>query len=127
MSETVLETGQVRQGRWIGHVRSDEPGFGEAEIALVLAGEKVAPVHVMADGEPGLWRLEAEIPAGLIEEGLQTFTIERAGDTAPLASFSILAGRPLAPDIRAELDLMRAELELVKRALRRHLRESGTG
>ncbi len=127
MSEIVLETGRVQGGRWSGHVRTDDPSFGEAEIALVLAGEKVAPVHVAPGGESGLWRLEVEIPAALIEEGLRTFTIERDGRTAPLASFSILAGAPLAPDIRAELELLRAELELVKRALRRHLRESGEG
>ncbi len=124
MSETVFEAGRVQGGCWIGHVRSDDPAFGKAEIALVLAGEEVAPVRVAPAEEPGLWRLEAEIPAGLIEEGVQTFTIERAGDVAPLASFSILAGVPLAADIRAELDLLRAELELVKRVLRRHLRES---
>ena len=41
-----------------------------------------------------------------------------------LASFSIVAGDALAEDIRAELSLLRAELDMLKKAFRRHCVET---
>jgi hypothetical protein len=39
-------------------------------------------------------------------------------------AFAIVTGEPLDDDIRAELDLLRAELEMLKRAFRRHCLET---
>ena len=44
--------------------------------------------------------------------------------TLELAQFTLVAGQPLDEDIRAELSLLRAELDLLKRAFQRHVRES---
>ena len=44
-----------------------------------------------------------------------------------LGSFSIVAGDALAEDIRAELTLLRAELDMLKKAFRRHCVETGDG
>lgn len=41
-----------------------------------------------------------------------------------LARFTLVAGQALEEDIRAELNLLRAELDLLKRAFQRHCRES---
>jgi hypothetical protein len=41
-----------------------------------------------------------------------------------LGSFSIVAGDALAEDIRAELSLLRAELDMLKKAFRRHCVET---
>jgi hypothetical protein len=41
-----------------------------------------------------------------------------------LGSFSIVAGDALAEDIRAELSLLRAELDMLKKGFRRHCLET---
>jgi hypothetical protein len=43
---------------------------------------------------------------------------------AVLASFAFLAGDALSEDIRAEMDLLRDELDMLKRAFRRHCVET---
>jgi len=41
-----------------------------------------------------------------------------------LGSFTVIAGEALGDDIRAEMDLLRAELDMLKRAFRRHCLET---
>ena len=78
--------------------------------------------------DDGHWRVAAAIPAQKLSDGVQTFLLlEDAGEGAEpplatarhLASLSLVAGAPLEQDLRAEIDLMRSELDLVKRELRR--------
>jgi hypothetical protein len=49
--------------------------------------------------------------------------VPRGGD--PLCRETIAFGDPLEADLRAELAQLRTELDVLKRALRRHLAEGG--
>lgn len=60
------------------------------------------------------------IPAERIADGVQTFVIRDRRTDQGLASFAIVAGDALAEDIRAEIGLLRAELDMLKKAFRRH-------
>lgn len=42
-------------------------------------------------------------------------------DTVPIASFCMTAGRAMEYDLQAEVALLREELEILKRAFRRHI------
>jgi len=55
---------------------------------------------------------------------VQTFLIRdrKTGDT--LNSFALLSGDALSYDIRAEVILLREELDMLKRAFRRHCLET---
>ena len=70
-----------------------------------------------------VWTLSVPIPSELISDGVQTFLVREATQTETLTRFSIAAGEPLQEDVLAELDLLRAELDLLKRAFRRHCSE----
>jgi hypothetical protein len=59
--------------------------------------------------------------------------VERRGADLPdpqretgetLAHFTIITGVPMEDDLRAEVDLLRAELDMLKRAFRRHCVET---
>ena len=63
-------------------------------------------------------------PRALISDGLQSFVISNPDTGETLESFAILAGDALADDIRAEIGLLRAELDMLKRAFRRHCAET---
>jgi hypothetical protein len=52
---------------------------------------------------------------------VQTILVQ-AGN-ARLAVITLVAGEPLDGDFRAELSLLRAELDVLKRAFQRHVRE----
>ena len=70
------------------------------------------------------WRVKVPIPPETIADGVQTFLIRADGSDETLDSFSILAGEALSEDIRAEIELLRAELDMLKRAFRRHCIET---
>ena len=72
-------------------------------------------------GKSGQFTLRVPIPAWALNEGVQTFVVQAGGER--LAQFTLIAGQPLEEDIRAEVSLLRAELDLLKRAFQRHLRE----
>jgi hypothetical protein len=54
-----------------------------------------------------------------------TFLISVEGNTVPVGSFCISAGRSLEYDLQAEVALLREELEILKRAFSRHIHNAG--
>lgn len=75
-------------------------------------------------GKPGHHAISVPIPAWALNEGVQTFLLRSGSEV--LAQFTIVAGVPLEEDLRAELALLRAELDLLKGAFRRHCAETAT-
>jgi HAMP domain-containing protein len=71
-----------------------------------------------------LYRFTADIPAEIISDGVQTLLFNLRETEETLGHLSFVAGTPLEADIRAEVSQLRAELELLKKAFRRHCRET---
>lgn len=119
-----FETLGLKSGIWQGILtRSAPPG----RLVLVHLGSGVAEARVTAQ-EDGTWRVAAAIPAQRLSDGVQTFLLmEDGGEPGEalqpaarhLASFSIVAGEPIDEDLSAEINLMRSELDLLKREMRR--------
>lgn len=98
------------------------PGAKVSDLVLIHDGAELPSPHV-AEVAPGLWHLTADLPSRLISDGVQTVVIaERSGTR--LGSFSVIGGAPVEGDLRAEVELLRAELDMLKRAFRRHCAES---
>lgn len=114
-----LEQGRIAGGVWEGLVS----GVTEAPAIEVLhAGRAVEGVeaHPLV-GQAGRVSVRVPIPAWALNEGVQTFVVRSAGAT--LGQFTLIAGETLDADIRAEVNLLRAELDLLKQAFQRHARE----
>ena len=75
----------------------------------VLARDAVVPVAGGFGGADQQW---------------QRFLIRNRGTGETLAHFTIITGVPMEDDLRAEVDLLRAELDMLKRAFRRHCVET---
>jgi hypothetical protein len=116
LTKTSLIAG-VWQGVLTGHSDDLPPDLQVTHQDRVLTGIEIHP-------EAGGWTVLVPIPAGLIADGVQSFVISDAGTGTVLTSFAIVAGDALAEDIRAEMDLLRAELDMLKRAFRRHCVET---
>ncbi|RYH01971.1 hypothetical protein EU805_12355 [Salipiger sp. IMCC34102] len=122
MTRLTLTKTTFSQGVWIGCLSGVA---GEAPtLDLLLDAERLGAPVVTAEGE-GIFRVQVEIPADRLSDGVQTFVITTADDGTTLATISVVCGAPLADDIRAEIDLLRGELDMLKRAFRRHCVETG--
>lgn len=122
MPEFTLTKIRLRAGVWEGVITSlkDTPEVIVVHLEKMLAGVSVAPLT----NQVGAFSLSVPIPANLLNDGVQTFVIIEKNTEETLGSFAIVAGRPLDVDLRAEIDLLRAELDLLKRAFRRHCVET---
>ncbi|MEJ6396766.1 hypothetical protein [Yoonia sp. 208BN28-4] len=109
---------RLHAGVWEGVLS----GGGKTEPVLTVRHQDtiVPGIALTPSDTDGTWVVQVPVPTELVADGVQTFVIlhEDSGET--LASFALLAGDGLAEDIRAEVSLLRAELDMLKRAFRRH-------
>lgn len=118
----MLTKTRIRAGVWEGVLTgvAGQPRLEALHLEQVLEGLTVQP----AEGQPGAWALRLPIPAEVLNEGVQTFLIREAGAADVLGSFTVITGVAMEDDVRAEIDLLRAELDMLKRAFRRHCLET---
>lgn len=124
MSAPRLEGAWISAGRWRAEVVA--PAGGAAPAIEVWHQEtRLDGVETGVATAAGRWPVSVAIPAGCLSDGVQTFVVREAGTGATLGHFTIVAGAPLDSDLRAEIELLRAELDLLKKAFRRHCVETG--
>lgn len=121
---TEFESLGLKGGVWQGLLTCDQaPG----RLLLVHLGDRVAEARVSPEGT-GQWRVEVAIPSNRLADGVQAFLLLEDGGAAGmplqsgarhLGSLTLVAGEMLDDDLRAELNLMRSELDLLKKELRR--------
>ena len=126
MSDLQLTQTRIFQGTWEGvvlHAGGDEPAA--PQIAVTHQGKPLSGVEQTPDpAHPGQWRLRVAIPPAALSDGVQTFLVHDTGTDQQIGVFSIAMGDALEGDIRAEVNLLRAELDMLKRAFRRHCVET---
>lgn len=107
-------------GLWEGVLTGapDAPVIAARHQDRALDGVEVAP----QPGTPGQFTVRVPLPASLLSEGVQTVVI-LLGESV-LTQVTVVTGVPLEDDLRAEIGLLRAELDLLKRAFRRHCAET---
>lgn len=117
----LVET-RIRGGVWEGVLSgaAHAPDLRVMHLEKRIDGVQASPVT----GRPGEWTVRVPIPVETLSDGVQTYLIVDAATEARLAHFTVIAGVDADEDIRAEVDLLRAELDLLKRAFRRHCVET---
>lgn len=124
MSEYTLTKTRFLEGVWEGLLVARREDAPSPEIAVTLHDRPVSGVTVTETATAGRWAVEVPVPLQAVGDGVQTFLITDTSADAVLDSFTLIAGEALADDIRAEVDLLRAELDMLKRAFRRHCLET---
>ncbi len=125
MQKMELTKTRIFAGAWEGVLQTDisqteTPQLQVTYLETTLDGIEVQPLP----DNPGYWHVRIPIPVDSLSDGLQTYLIADAGSLEKLGSFSVLAGEPLDEDMQAEIGLLRAELDMLKRAFRRHCVET---
>lgn len=121
-----FESYGLKGGIWRG--RLSAPDGAPSRVILMQHGALLAEARLVADGDTG-WLVEVDLPPEALGDGMQTLLLKAdsgaAGDPAShpdghvLDRLTLMAGRMLDDDLTAEIVALRAELELVKRELRR--------
>lgn len=115
----------IVSGRYRGMLTASPKGQQPPQLIMQYLGSDIGMVKLEPEGMDGdAWHVSAEIPAEYLQEGVHTFLFLKQGDTEVLDRFSMVIGEPLEHDIQGELDLLRAELDLLKKAFRRHCAET---
>lgn len=123
MTKIVLTKTKMRQGIWEGVLTGAATGT-LPKIMVTHQGNTVPDVTVtVLEGGEG-HALRIPVPQDAIADGMQTLLIVDADTDAKLGSVTLMAGEALGDDLRVEVDLLRAELDMLKRAFRRHCLET---
>ena len=123
MSDLIVTKTRLFQGIWEGIVTGTAAGIRPA-IAVTHLEQPVPGADLKEMEDADSWLLRIPVPRDALSDGVQTILIRNADTGETLESFAILAGEALGDDIRAEMDLLREELDLLKRAFRRHCLET---
>lgn len=119
-----FENHGLQAGIWSGILTADRK---PARVYLLLRGEIVSFAQLTDSGEGG-WKVAVELPSEAIFDGVHCFILatDMAEGNAPpspgaehLDHLKLVAGEPLNEDLAAEIEMLRAELELLKREFRR--------
>lgn len=108
---------ELRDGDWC--VGLEGPGRPRIEVRL---GEAQVAARLAPGAGAGQWTVRCELPARSLTLGAQVMVMLVDGHLA--AHLPVLCGADAGQDLRAEVALLRAELDLMKRMLRRMGRET---
>lgn len=118
---------RIKEGYWEGILTTDKSDTTPPQVLVTHLETPLEGVELIPRPETtNEWVLRIAIPVELLSDGVHTFLIFDKSDQAMLESFSIVAGEPLSQDIRGEMNLLREELDMLKRAFRRHCVETAS-
>lgn len=123
MSNLVLTKTKLQQGRWEG-ILSGATASSAPKLSVTHQGTQVQDVSVTEISDTNTFAVAIAIPAEAIADGMQTLLVQDASDDTKLATITLMAGEALGDDLQVEVDLLRAELDMLKRAFRRHCLET---
>ncbi|MBU2890026.1 hypothetical protein [Celeribacter halophilus] len=127
MDEVTLVKTRLQAGIWEGELYVPASVTDLPEIEVTYLDQPVQGHSLTEDPErDGVWFFRFVVPSEMINDGVQTFLMTDRETGRVLNSLSMIAGEGLSEDIRAEMDLLRQELDLLKRAFRRHCAETGS-
>ena len=124
MSDLTLTKARLNGGVWTGRL-TGHTGEAPPQLRLTHKGDVLTGLATVRQ-QDGTWLVDVPVPVDRLADGVQTFVISDTASGTTLASFAFLAGEALAEDIRAEMDLLRDELDMLKRAFRRHCVETAS-
>lgn len=116
---------EFNNGLWQGLITGVLPNSDHLPMFdVTLHGEPVDTFQVCQSQDTDELHLHISIPPSAVGAGAHSFVITEHEKSEVLARFTLIGGDLVDQDLRAEIDLLQAELDLLKRAFRRHYAES---
>ncbi len=124
LNKATLTRKRIHNGIYEGIYQGRKEDTVAPILSLIHLGESVGEVFAdKINEQDGTWLIRCRIPVNIISDGLQTFFI-CTEDTTAIDNFSIASGEALDDELRNEINLLREELDMLKRAFRRHCVET---
>ncbi len=124
LNTATLTRKRIHKGIYEGVYQGSKGETTAPILSLIHLGESIGEVFAdQISADDSSWLIRCRIPANIISDGLQTFFI-CTEDTTPIDNFSIASGEALDDELRNEINLLREELDMLKRAFRRHCVET---
>jgi len=122
MTELTLTKTRMLEGVWQGVLT----GAGEDKPDITVAHEDttVPDFKLVRNDAENYWLLSVPIPASAIADGVQTLLVTDQTTDEKIGQIVIIADDVVSGDLHAEMELLRAELDMLKRAFRRHCLET---
>ena len=125
MSKVVLTKTRIQAGTYEAVLTAETEENYNPDLVAIHLERELDGLSVTEDTSLGnSWHVRFNIPHDVLTDGVQTFLINEKSTDDTLDSFTIVTGEVLSDDIRAEMDLLRAELDMLKKAFRRHCVET---
>ncbi|WP_171175547.1 metallophosphoesterase [Ruegeria sp. HKCCD8929] len=122
MSPLTLTKTRLNNGIWEGRLSGDLPVGQNPEIRVDYRDRPVEGVDLTESPEG--WNLRIPVPPRAMADGVHSFLIYDGATDTKLGDFVVIAGDIAHHSLRAEVELLRAELDMLKRAFRRHCMET---
>jgi hypothetical protein len=122
MSTLKLTKTRMLEGVWQGIIT----GSGEAkpEITVTHGNTTVPNFKLVRNEAADHWSLTLPVPASAVADGIQIILVTDRDTDQKIGDVVIIGDDITNIDLRAEMELLRAELEMLKRAFRRHCVET---
>ena len=125
MSKVILTKTRIQAGTYEAVLTAEIEKGSHPDLVAVHLERELDGLSVSEDADlVNTWHVQFTIPHDLLTDGVQTFLINDKSTGETLDSFAFVMGEALSDDIRAEIDLLRAELDMLKKAFRRHCVET---
>ena len=126
MAETnsTLTKTRLTDGVWEGILTLNREFDAPPMLQARYLDKALDGLEVRPDDRPGRFILRLSLPIEVLSDGAHVVSFVNSENDEVLTSETILAGDILVEDLRAEIALLRAELDMLKRAFRRHCAET---
>ncbi|MFK7867795.1 MAG: hypothetical protein AB8B58_01005 [Roseobacter sp.] len=122
MARHTIEHTRLSEGVWHIDLNSDAP---RPSLTAYYKNTALQQIEIAPSGTPALWRVKVPLPPEVLSDGVHTVLLCADGqEDTPLSHLTVMAGEIIGDDMRAEVTLLRAELDLLKSAFRRHCRDT---
>lgn len=122
MSERPLTKIRMRDGIWEGELVA--PHDMTPQLQVTYRDRPLTGVQVSKSGTKDTWTVHIPVPMEAVADGVHCFVITDKAEGTKLGDFAFIAGDIWSADLRGEVELLRAELDMLKRAFRHHCRET---
>ena len=126
MATLTLSKTRLQAGIWEGVLTWTGTGNMQPELVALHLDQPITGINIKEDPAGNEWKVQIPVPIEAISDGVHTIVVVEKASGETLTSFTLISGEPLAEDIRTETALLRAELDMLKRAFRRHCLETMT-
>jgi hypothetical protein len=123
MTQMKLTKTTFSEGLWSG-VLEGVTGSDVPDLSVGNHDRTLSDVTVEKEADRESWIVRIPVPSNAIGDHGELFLISDRSTGAKLGSFAVYTDATLGLSLKTEVDLLRAELDMLKRAFRRHCSEA---